>query len=279
MYNNPWSFPSQPSPSSSIEIQRGQFFNYALPNGWRVGEDGQFAVVLYAPDNTAMTVMVGNSGLPVNYNPGQFVYEYLLKLQPHNLQMSQPRQAQPLAGCTVAYEFDCTYIAFNGIPCRGIAKCSIAYSYNVSIMVLTFATSHESVWGRYASWLPQVANQVEANNGAAFGMRGIMEQNIQIANAEGQQAREYREWSQQNWEQVTLQRDESIARQNIEFRENLGNVGTWTNPYGYPLTELPSNYKYYWIDRQGHIYPTNDPSENPNVGSSQDWARMSRYQA
>lgn len=278
MYNQPSSFPFPPSPSNAVEIRRGQYFNYALPHGWRVVEEGQFAVVLFAPDHTAMTLMVGNCGLPANYNPGQFVYEYLLKLQLHDLQMSQPRQVQPLPGCSIAYEFDCIYIAFNGIPCRGIAKCSIAYSYNLCTMVLTFAASHQSVWGSYAAWLPQVAARVEATNGAAFGMQGIMEQNIQIANAEGQQAREYRDRSQRLWEEVTRQRGESIDRQNFQFRENLGNVGTWTNPYGYPLTELPSNYKYYWIDRQGHIYPTNDPSEKPNIGSTEDWARMSRYQ-
>jgi hypothetical protein len=34
------------------------FFSYALPEGWRVGEDGQFALTLIAPDNKAITMMV-----------------------------------------------------------------------------------------------------------------------------------------------------------------------------------------------------------------------------
>lgn len=274
MYNNNPSSFSAPVP---LEIRLGQCFSYVVPSGWRVGEDGQFAVVLFSPDNAAITVMVGNSGLPVSYSPGQFIYEKILQLQPYDLRMSQPRQAQPISGCTVAYDFDCTYL-FNGIPCRGIAKCSVAYSYDSCTMVMTFAASHESQWGAYAAWLPQVSSQISATNGAAFGASGVMAQNLQISRDEGRRAQEYRDWSQRTWAEVNRQRDESIDRQNFQFRENLGNVGTWTNPYGYPNLELPANYTDYWIDRQGRVYGTNDPSENPNVGSTGEWVKMSRYQ-
>ncbi|MFN6536307.1 MAG: hypothetical protein RM021_008015 [Nostoc sp. EkiNYC01] len=277
MYNyNQSSFSSQASTTGSLSIQHGNFFNYVVPSGWRVVEDGQFAVVLCSPDNVALTIMVGNSGLPVNYNPWQFVYEKLLAMQPYQLLLGQPRQAQPIAGCSVAYEFDCTYI-YNGIPCQGIAKCSVAYSYNLCTMVMTCAASHQSQWANYASWLPQVACQVSATNGAAFGMQGIMAQNIDISVTEGQRHREYREWSKRTWDEVNRQRGESIDRQNFQFRENLGNVTTWTNSYGYPIVELPTDYNYYWINRQGQIYGTNNPGENPNVGSTQDWIKMNRH--
>jgi hypothetical protein len=266
-----------PSSPGTLETRQGQYFSYAVPSGWRVVEEGQFAVVLFAPDNAALTLMVGNSGLPANYNPWQFVYEKLMSIQPNALQIGQPRQAQPIAGCTVAYEFDYIYTV-NGVACRGLAKCNVAYSYNICTMVVTSAASHQSQWAAYASWLPQVAEQFTVTNGGAFGIRGIVEQNRQIAIAEGQRAREYREWQQRTWGEVTRQRHESIARQNFQLGENLGNVGTWTNPYGYPLAELPTSYQYYWINRQGEVYGTNDPSENPNSGSTQDWARMNRYQ-
>jgi hypothetical protein len=278
MYNyNESPFSSPGSHSGQLEIRRGQYFNYVVPSGWRVVEDGQFAIVLCSPDNAALTIMVGNSGLPVNYNPWQFVYEKLLAMQPYELQMSQPRQAQPIPGCAIAYEWDYIYKS-NGIPCRGIAKCSVAYSYNLCTMVMTCAASHDSQWVHYASWLPQVAGQVMATNGAAFGIQGIMAQNIEISQTEGQRQREYREWSERTWQEVSRQRGESIDRQNFHFRENLGNVTTWTNPYGYPNVELPTSYNYFWINRQGQIYGTNDPGENPNVGSTQDWARMNQYQ-
>lgn len=158
MYNyNQSSFPTP----GSLEIRSGNYFNYVVPSGWRVIEDGQFAVVLFSPDNAALTIMVGNSGLPVNYNPWQFVYEKLLAMQPYQLQMSQPRQAQPIAGCTVAYEFDCTYI-YNGIPYQGIAKCSVAYSYNLCTMMMTCAASHQSHWANYASCVTSFTSAIHS---------------------------------------------------------------------------------------------------------------------
>src|SRR6185295_12937279 len=76
--------PDSSAPAANLRIGQGKFFSYALPQGWRVGEDGQFAMTLVAPDNKAFTVMVGNAGYAVNYPPGQFVYEKLMALQPQD---------------------------------------------------------------------------------------------------------------------------------------------------------------------------------------------------
>ncbi|MEZ4773318.1 MAG: hypothetical protein R3D00_09055 [Bacteroidia bacterium] len=258
-----------------LTIRQGQFFTYAVPPGWRVSEDGQFAVVLVAPDNAAVTIMVGNSGMPVNYPPGQYLYEKLIAGGYTNLQLSQPRQGTPVTGCQYAYTFDYTY-SVNGVPCRGQATCSVAPSYDAATMVVTCAASQASQWQSYASWLPQVAAQFSANNGAAFGMRGIMQQNLQNSTAYGEAARQYREWSQQNWQQVTDQRNQSQDRNNQQFRENLGAVQSYTNPYDSRSVELPTTHSYYWVNRQGTTWGTNDPGENPNVGSTQEWMRMQK---
>ncbi len=58
-------------PTAGLTIGRGRYFSYALPPDWRVGEDGQFALTLMAPDNKSLTVMVGNAGMPVNYTPAR----------------------------------------------------------------------------------------------------------------------------------------------------------------------------------------------------------------
>jgi len=34
-----------------MEIRKSQFFTYAMPEGWRIGEDAQFTLTLVAPDN------------------------------------------------------------------------------------------------------------------------------------------------------------------------------------------------------------------------------------
>jgi hypothetical protein len=56
-----------------------------------VGEDGHFALTLMAADSKALTVMVGSSGLPVNFPSDRFVREKLAVLRGQNLQLGQPR--------------------------------------------------------------------------------------------------------------------------------------------------------------------------------------------
>ena len=59
-----------------LRIGQGRFFSFALPPGWQVGEDGQFGMTLVAPDRQAMTVLVGNAGMPLN-QPAAVSYTHL----------------------------------------------------------------------------------------------------------------------------------------------------------------------------------------------------------
>ncbi len=261
-------------PAANLTVGQGQFFSYALPQGWSVAEDGQFALTLVAPDSNAITVMVGNAGYPPNYPADQFVYEKLLALQPQDLQIGPPRQAAPVSGFGVAYEFDVAYTV-RGVPSVGVAKASIATSYDSAVMVMTAALSAVTQWPEYASWLPLVAEQISATNGAAFGIRGVMAQNLQNSTAYAEAARQYRDWSQRNWQQVTADRNASVDRTNTGFREAIGGVQTYNNPFGNSApVELPTTYQYYWTDTQGNFLGTNDPSANPNVGSPTEWRIM-----
>jgi hypothetical protein len=262
------------SPGANLQLASGQFFTYALPQGWRVGEDGQFALTLMAADSKALTVMVGNAGLPSNYPPAQYVYERLMAIRPQNLQLGPPRQARPIAGFAQAIQFQVTY-SVNGVPCQGLATVHIAPAYDTAVMAMTAALSEARQWPGYSSWLPLVAAQVSARNGAAFGMRGVMQQNLQNSTAYAQAAREYRDWSQKNWQGVTDQRNESTDRNNRQFHENLGNVQTYGNPHDSRTpVELPNTWQHYWVNEQGTIVGTNDPGINPNTGSTSDWRKM-----
>ncbi len=262
-------------PTGELRIGQGRFFSFALPPTWRVGEDGQFALTLVAPDNKAMTVMVGNSGMPLNHPAARFAFDKLSAMQPQNLQLGQARPARPAAGFRQAVEFDVAYSA-RGVAYRGVAKVSVTPAYDSATMAMTAALSAADQWGGYASWLPQVADQVSALNGAAFGMRGVMQQNLQNSAAYGEAARQYRDWSQKNWQQVTDARNASQDRRNFAVRENLGGVQTFANPYGTPPVELPMTHKYYWTDAQGRVVGTDDPSVNPNQGSTGEWRKMER---
>lgn len=47
------------------------------------------------------------------------------------------------------------------------------------------------------------------------------------------------------------------------------------NPYDKRApVELPTTYQYYWVNPQGNYAGTNDPSVNPNVGSTVEWKKM-----
>jgi hypothetical protein len=264
--------------AASLQIGSGRYFSYALPAGWHVGEDGQFALTILAPDNKALTVMVGNAGLPAGYPPGRFVSEKLMAMRPQDLRLGPPRAAAPVAGFRQAVEFDVSY-SVRGVAFRGIAKCNVQTAYDTAVMAMTAAISEAGQWAAYAKWLPQVADQISATNGAAFGVRGVMAQNLRNSAAYAEAARNYREWSQRNWQQVTDARNASQDRKNEAVRENLGSVQPYVNPFGdSQKVELPLTYRYYWMNRQGNVVGTDDPTANPNEGSTKEWRQMKRPQ-
>jgi len=266
------------APAANLQISQTQFFSYALPEGWRLAEDGPFALTLAAPDNQALTIMLGNAGMPPTYPPVQYAYEKLMALQPQDLRLGEPRPAAPLAGFAQALEFDVSY-TMRGVPWLGRVKAYIAPAYDTALLAMTAALSVANQWPGYSSWLPRVAEQVSATNGGAFGARGIMAQNLQNSTAYAEAARQYREASQRTQQQVTDDRNASEDRKNFYVRENLGGVQTYTDPYGSgPPLELPTTYKYFWIDRQGTVQGTDDPSVNPNAGSTTEWRKMERQQ-
>ncbi|NMH28235.1 hypothetical protein G6047_09340 [Flavobacterium sp. SE-s28] len=261
---------------AQLQISQTQFFSYALPPGWRVGEDGQFALTLLAPDNQALTILVGNSGLMPNTNPAQFVYQKLSAMQVQNLQLGQMQQINPINGFKQAYAMELHYQS-NGNSYRGVATAQIIPYYDGCVMAMTAAISESSQWAEYSQWLPQVSQQVSATNGAAFGMRGLMQQNLRNSMAYADAAKQYRDWSQKNWQQVTDDKNAVTDRQNTEFRENLGAVQTYDNPNSStPTVELSTKYQYYWSNKQGQILGTNDASANPNHGDTGDWSPLQK---
>jgi hypothetical protein len=269
---------SNAPPAVPLQIARGKFFSYALPSGWHLGEDGQFALSVAAADNKAFTVMVGNAGLPPGYPPDRFVYEKLMALQPQNLRISQGRKATPVSGFTQAYAFDVEYNA-RGMANKGIAKVHVATAYDTAVLAMTAAISEAGQWQSYSSWLPAVSEQISALNGGAFGARGIMAQNLANSKAFGEAAQQYREWSQRTQQQVTDARNASQDKNNFAFRENIGGIQTYTNPYDTRVpVELPTTYKYYWANSNGTYAGTDDPSVNPNAGSTTEWKQLPRFQ-
>lgn len=262
-----------PSAAPPLTMRHGACFSYALPPGWQVAEDGAHAVVLIAPDRAAVTVLVGNAGMPVWYPPAQFAHEKLSALGPSRLALGGGRPAPPLPGFSAAVEFDVAY-EIGGVACQGLATVHAAPAYDTCTLVMTAAASQASQWHGYAGWLPQVSRMATALHGGAFGARGVMQQSLETSMREAEAQREYRAWSERQWSEVARQRDASADARAGEFREALGATQTYASPWGHAPVTLSTQYAHYWMNRQGHIVGTDDPGADPNAGSTQEWSRL-----
>ena len=262
-----------------LEIHQGPYFTYALPPGWHAAEEGQYAVTLVSPDSMAMTLMVGNSGYYPNANLAQFVQQKFQALQPSNFQMSQGQPAQPIAGFQSAVQFQVSYTSRHGVPTRGVAKASIATSYDTAVIVMTASMAAADHWSQYESWLPSVGDQITATNGGAFGRRGVMATNLHNSIAYGEAVKRYNDWSQKNWQATTDYRDGIIDKQQGELRDNLGSTKRYVDPFNSNTTvDLPQDYKYFWVNSDGTYAGSNDPS-SPNQGAGGNWKRVTpKYQ-
>ncbi|MGE3820908.1 MAG: hypothetical protein AB7I30_15960, partial [Isosphaeraceae bacterium] len=263
--------PSQPNSPGNLTIRQGSCFRFALPEGWQVVEEGQFAVVMMAADRRAITMMVGHAGYPSHYNPAQFIFEKLSRSGLDQLRIGPGRPVRPLFGWPIGWEFDTDH-AFQGIPCRGVARCSVAPSYDCCSIVMIWAASESAQWGRYASWLPAVAERVEVLNAAAFGAAGIAQQNLHNSIMIGEHARRNRDWSERQWAEVTRHREASQARQHFEFQQAMDGVRRYDNPYDNQYVDLPSTNAVYWIHPvTGQIVGDPNPTFDPRTAYDSAW--------
>jgi len=261
-----------------LQIERGAYFTFARPAGWQIGENGQYSLSLSAPDAKAIIFMSGNSGLMPDYTPNQYAYQTIMALQPENLSMSNGVNAQPIQGFTYAVGFDVNY-TIQGAPCRGYLTCHVQPYYGGSVMAVTGACSDARQWEGYRTWLPLVSQQIAAIDGSAFGMRGLMAQNIENSKSYAIAAQNYRTWSANLQQEVQQHRNQSIDKQHEQFRENIGAVNTWNNPFEENKNiEIQTKYSHYWMDAQGNILGTDDPGINPNNGSTVEWKPLKRKQ-
>ncbi len=269
--------PSHTNPGP-LSIRRGPVFAYAIAPGWRVVEEGQFALSLYAGDNSALTLLVGNANVLLSTQPVQYARTMLMGTRPREVQMGQPQDAQPLQGFARAVGFDFSLVTADGVPMSGRGKVSWNPGYDGAVMAFNAAVSRREFWADYSRWLPLVSEQVQALNGSAFGIRGAMAQNLENSKAFGRALAEHRQWSADLQKGVAAEKARVWNKQRGEWNDAVGGVNTYTHPYGQPPVELPSQYKYYWADRNGEYVGTNDPGIDPNVGSTGEWRRMSTVQ-
>lgn len=252
----------------------GRFFAFALPQGWQVQENTNL-LNLVAPDGSAAIMVVGLVGMLTPFSPGQFV-SYALGM--HRMQLLQVLAEHPLTpapGCAAAALFDILY-ATNNNRCRAIATCNVALGYGQCNAVMTLAAAREDQWGRYAQWLPRIAAEARPAGPQAMMGNILAANNLHNSVEFGQRLAEVNAASQAAWSDVTDQRWASDARNQQQFRETLGGVASYSDPYTGRVHELPLTHRIYWVNRQGEMIGTDDPSYDPRTGSTLDWTLMPR---
>lgn len=276
--------PSQPIPAGPPEardlppftLQQGQCFAFALPQGWQVAEEGQFAVTLVRPDRAAITLMVGNAGLPLGYPPGQYALDNLGRMQLVNLVLGPPRPAAPALGCAMAWEQEAQYV-FDGVPCRGLVKVSVTPGYDSCTLVLTWAATRAAEWPSHAGWLPRIAEHVQVTSAAAFGAAAFMQQSLRSSIALREQAQQHREWSAQLQAQVQRERDDAQARQQFNFQQALSGQDRYDNPFTGQPVDLPGSNAVYWINPlTGQIVGDPNPTFDPRTALDPNWQPLRR---
>lgn len=103
-----------------------------------------------------------------------------------------------------------------------------------------------------------------------------LKQILQDQQVMAQKLAEYRDHTARLAQQISQERMASQDRQAEAFREVLGGVETYSDPYQGQNVYLPAGYKNYWVNNKGEYLLTDQTGFDPNVGSTVEWKAMPR---
>ncbi len=265
----------------SIQSVRGPFFYYPLPQGWIVGEQGNFAFTMNAPNRSAAVWNSGMSGWMYPLTPEVFATEKFVDMcrcvgiTVSNLSVLGSGSIQPLPGYThaAAMELVCTLTGNGTMNMRAAVFSHVANTYNRSDACFTIGFANADMWDSYISWLPAIAAQVVNIGPNPYGRTGMSMAISEIGIRDNLAFQDYLRWSQQNWAGVQADRDASFNFQHSQNDPTLTGQQWYTNPYGYPAQRLASGITH-WMNRDGRVQSSYDPSFDPNTPLDPNWTRM-----
>jgi hypothetical protein len=256
---------------------RGSNFSYLLPHGWRVGEEGPFALVLLGAD--AGIVVFGQSGLMEPLAPEQFAYQAMagvMRLAP-DVRLTNPRPCQPRPGYTHAAVMDCTYtlsLPAGPVRMRGVVVSHVAVGYGHCSGTLTLAAADERQWPQYQNWLPQVASAAVNTGPNAYGNRTMAGVMGGIAEQDHDAYRRYQEHSTRTWQGVVDARTASADWRQGQMGQVLTGQEWHADPYGGPAVRRSTTPAVIWRSYDGREVASDDPSFDPRTASDCDWRRV-----
>ncbi len=105
--------------------------------------------------------------------------------------------------------------------------------------------------------------------------RGVLADSKALAAA----AQANREHIAQLQREIEADREASMTARNQAFREALGGVETYSDPYAGKRVELPQGYRAAWVNPRGEYLLSPQPSYDPNLeqpADARDWRPMDR---
>lgn len=277
--HSPFLPPPPPAPAAGrgfppVSLQTGQFFRFAWPQGWQVQENTNMLCV-NAPDGSAALMAVGLVGLMMPFTPDQFLLYAMQLAQLGQVRILQGQPIPPAPGCSSAGMFEVAY-GLPGGECQGLIFSHVALGYGQCNGSIAMAAARSQLWNQVRDWLAPLAQQIAPAGPHTFMASTVAAQNLRNSIAEGQHFHAVNDYIQHSQQQTTNERWASDARNQFDFRENLGGVATHYDPFAGRALELSPQYTYYWINRQGEVVGSNDPGFDPSHGSTQEWSRMPR---
>ncbi|MBA3776644.1 MAG: hypothetical protein H0X11_09420 [Betaproteobacteria bacterium] len=104
------------------------------------------------------------------------------------------------------------------------------------------------------------------------GLKQMMRDSVVM----GQKLAEYREHISKMRQQIYEDRIRSMDARNEAFREVLGGVENYKDPFQHQPVYLPAGYKEYWANSKGEYVLSEQTGYNPNVGATTEWRKIER---
>jgi hypothetical protein len=262
-------------------MRRGPNFTHPLPQGWVVGEEGNHALVLWAPDYSAGVFVYGLSGFMQPMSCDQFAYFCLTQSMrmAGELQFARMTPVAPAQGFGQAAAIDVTFRfqlapPLGGVPAQGVVFSNVATGYQQMNGFIALAWAMPPAWPAHEQWLPGVALQACNTGPNPFGATGVNMVNQANTAAMGQAWANYQDWSQRTWDEVSRERWASQERQQQAMDPMLTGQFWGQDPYGNGPQRYAATPAVIWVDPYGRQVTSDDPSFDPRTPFDQDWRRV-----
>jgi hypothetical protein len=149
-----------------LDVQRGEFFTWAMPAEWRANETGN-GVDMTSPDGRLAASSVLLTGNPGQTTPWDFLTNVMGKLGATDINQLSAHNLPPVASGYPGInweiqEFEWTFTDAKGVAQHADSSCGILNAYGGYSVVLQSYSAPEGAYDQAKTWLPLLPQSVAA---------------------------------------------------------------------------------------------------------------------